>query len=392
MRTELGTTTPTPRPDTERPILFNSPEKVAAIRSRIEEGEQPWTRAFSDMKEDADRALNASPRSVVDDGPPAGTDNPHRYGTDAPYQRKDGVYSEDINRHDYEAALTMKDWIRDTAQAYRFTGEDRYAETAIDLLDVWFLDEDTRMYPSSVNYGPATEGLKGQNSVEHYIFVPAMVYGAALVYDHPYWQEIDGKGREGLRDWFTEFQRTLESGAHGGVESDEIHKWWVTTRLLVAAYLDDMAAFESACEDWRTRVIRDFDERGTFEKDRPRTRGLFYSLSAMNALTLGAEVARHYDVDLYSYTEEGMSLSVLQKSHRFHAEFLENPSEWPWKERNGLGRGEKRYGAVSYELCYSRWQREAYWEAIKAAGRPVYDRRVLGYVTLTHGDLFELDV
>jgi hypothetical protein len=138
-------------------------------------------------------------------------------------------------------------------------------------------------------------------------------------------------------------------------------------------------------------VLRDFAERGTFEKDRPRSRGLFYSLSAMNALTLGAEVAYHHGVDLYGYTMDGMSESMLKRSHQFHAKFLEDPSEWPWKERKGLSENEQMYGAVSYELCYARWQSDAYWDAIEATGRPIYDQRILGYATLTHGDLFEVD-
>ena len=388
--TETPTVTATPQADVDRPVLLNAPEKVAAIRAKVEAGEQPWKRAFDEMRADAAVALDASPRSVTDNGAPAGEDNPNKYGSDAPYQEKDGVYSEDINRADYQAGLDMKDWIRDAALAYRFTGEDRFARKAIDLLHVWFVDEETRMYPSVINYGPHTDGLKGQNSIEHYIIIPAMVYGAALVDDHPYWEEKSG-GSDPIRSWLSQFQKTLASGAHGGVESDEIHKWWVTTRLLVAGYLDDMRSFEQACQDWRTTVLQDFVERGTFENERPRTRGLFYSLSAMNALTIGAEIARHHDVDLYSFTKSGMQQSVIEKSHRYHAKFMLDPDEWPWKERKGLGDGERMYGTVSYELTYSRQQVDSYWEVIKSTGRPVYDRRILGYVTLTHGDLFELD-
>lgn len=389
--TDAETETETEPSSVDRPIVFNPPAKIETIRQKVDAGEQPWARAFEELLEDAGWALEASPRSVVDNGAPAGTDDAHKYGSDAPYQSKDGVYSDDVNRGDYQAALDMKDWIRDAALAYRLTREDEYARTAIDLLRAWFIDSETRMHPSVVNYGPHSEGLKGQNSIEHYIFVPAMVYGAALVADHPYWEAGSGPGESGVTEWLEEFQETLEDDANGGVESDEISKWWVTTRLIVAAYLEDDDAFERACDDWRTRVLQDFTEQGTFEKDRPRSRGLFYSLSAMNALTLGAEVAGHHGVDLYGYTKDGMSESVLQRSHQFHAEFLEDPSEWPWEERNGLDDNERMYGTVSYELCYSRWQTDAYWDAIEATGRPVYDWRVLGYTTLTHGDLFELE-
>lgn len=389
-RTETTTGSPTPAPDVERPVVFNDPAKIRVLREKVSAGEQPWARAYESTIRDADRALNASPRSVVDNGAPAGVDDAHKYGTDAPYQEKDGVFSDNIDRGDYQAALDMKDWIRDAALGYLFTGEDRYARKAIDLLHTWFVDPETRMYPSTINYGPATEGLKGQNSIEHYIFLPAMLYGAALLDDHPYWEETDGDGSAAVREWVESARDTLESGAHGGTEGDEISKWWIATRILVAAYLDDVEGMRRAAEDWRTTALQDFDRRGTFELERSRSRGLYYSLSAMNALTVGAEIARHYGIDLYGHTLDGMSTPVLQKCHQFHAKYLADPSEWPWEERGGLDDGETAYGAVSYELCYSRWQREGYLNAIEAAGRPVHDRRILGYVTLTHGNLHEL--
>ena len=390
-----ATETATESPDLrDRPVIFISPAEVRAARAKVEAGKEPWKTSYEKLMDDADSALDATPKSVVDNGAPVKTDDAHKYGSDAPYQGKDGVYSDDINRHDYLIALDMKDWIRDTAQAYAFSREDKYAEKAIDLLHHWFLKEDTRMYPSVINYGPHTEDLKGQNSIEHYIFLPAMFYGAALVSGHPYWEEKEGASEEALLGWVRTFQKSLETGPHGGTTGDEIYKWWTTTRAITAALLGDEEGLQAAFDEWRSTALKDYNERGTFEAERVRTRGLFYSLSAENALTLGAEVARHHGVDLYQYVgdKEGPDKSVLRRAYDFHAEYIIDPSEWPWKERKGLERSEREYGLVGYELAYSYWQDDQYLEAIQKFGRPIHDWRVLGWVTLTHGNRFALDV
>jgi hypothetical protein len=388
---EPPTSTPTPTPPDERPVVFLSPDEVAAIRKKLAGRAQPWYDAYRKLIADADAAVRASPKSVVDNGSPAGVDNPRKYGSDAPYQSKDGVFSDDIDRRDYFASLDMKDWIRDPALAYAFTGEDRYARAAIDNLHHWFLDERTGVYPSANNYGPDTEGLKSQNSIEYYIFIPAMVHGAALVSGHPYWTEKPN-GEPALRNWMTTFQESLNYGSRGGLTGDEIYKWWVTTRAAVAAYLGDESGLEAAFRDWRTTALTDYEDRGTFAYARQRTRGLFYSLSALNALTLCADIARHHGVDLYSYTRDGDSTPVLQQAHQYHAPILLDPSRWQWQELDGLSASEREYGLVSYELAYSQRRDDQFLSAIQTSGRPIYDQRILGWVTLTHGNAFALDL
>lgn len=379
-------------PRRERPVVFVSPAEVQAIRAKVDAEEEPWRTSFAQLVDDADSALDADPKSVTDNGAPANVDDPRKYGTDAPYQHKDGVFSDDINRHDYKIALAMKDWIRDTAEAYAFTRKDKYAKKSIDLIHHWFLDPETGMYPSNRNYGPHTEGLKSQNSIEFYIFIPAMIYGATLVSGHPYWKQ-KGQSEDALHTWMRKYQKSLEKGANGGPEGDEIYKWWTTTRALTAAYLGDQPALEDAFDTWRTTALKDFEaDRGTFRYSRHRTRGLYYSLSAMNALTMGAEIARHHGVDLYGYTLDGMSEPVLKKAHDYHVQYALDPTTWPWKELGGLDRDEREYGLVSYEMCYSRWQNPKYLKALKKLGRPIYDQRVTGWVTLTHGNRFDLNV
>lgn len=116
-----------------------------------------------------------------------------------------------------------------------------------------------------------------------------------------------------------------------------------------------------------------------------------YSLYGLEALTLTAEIARHYGVDLYGYAPDGAEESALQRAFAFRAQYVRNPDAWEW----GLGGGnfsaaEREEGASVSELAYSRWSTESYRRVVRSTGRPVYDRRILGRVTLTHAR-FELD-
>lgn len=387
----VGTpTAETPSPTPQAGVILVPDGNLRSLRRRVEGGEEPWHTAFQMLRSDADEALGATPRSVVDNGAPQGAGDPHKFGTDAPYQGEDGVFSDEVNRGDYFAALHMGEWIRNLAMAYGFTGEDRYAEKAVDLLHHWFVAPETRMHPSARNHGPHTKGFIGQNAIEHYITIPKMIYGANYVRDHPHWSTKPDDPRADMNRWVRQYLADSESGGHrGGPEGNGIYKWWLVNRAVAAAYLDDTAALTRCFDDWRTTAFRDFQPRGTFDFALARTRSLFYSLSALDALLLTAEVARHRGVDLYGHQVDGVNR--LMKALEYHDRFLQTPDEWQWEELGGLTEGEQEVGGVVYELAYSVYGDDRFERAIDAVGRPIYDQRLLGWSTLTHANLFELD-
>lgn len=369
---------------------FVDGDELAAIKAKVDAGEEPWASAYQELIADADAVVDAGLESVVDNGAPAGGDgDPHKYGTDAPYQGSDGVFSEDIDRQDYFKAIRVGDQLRNLGLAYALTGTDTYAETAVDIAYHWFVDPDTRMFPSAENYGPHTDGLLGQNSIEHYITIPKMLYGADIVRNHSHWStKPDGAVAE-LGNWVSTYLAETEAGGHrGGPEGNGIYKWWLVNRAAAAAFVGDQPALERVADDWRTTAFTDYESRGTFQYALWRTRSLYYSLSALNALTLTAEILRHQGIDLYGHTVDGVSR--LRTALDFHAAYLQDPSSWPWEELGGLSAAEQMYGAVSFELAYSQWQDGDYLDAVGAVDRPIYDQRILGWATLTHGNRFEL--
>jgi hypothetical protein len=377
--TPTGRPPETPSPPDEPVVyagLLDSAE-LDAIKSQLRFGRDPWMSGYVAQIRDAERALGATPLSVVDDGSPSGVGE-HRFATGA-------------DRTDYRAAIRMGTWIRDLALAYAFGDNDAYARKAIDLLVHWFLDPETRMYPSGQNFGAT------YFSIEVHITVPTMIYGASLVRSHPYWGEVDAEA-DGLREWIAAYLADLEGGRdadkYTGVIKNNIFAWWILARAVAAAYLDDRAALEAAFEDWRAGALDQVESNGLLEFERQREDGLEYSLYGLKALSLTAEVARHYDVDLYGYgRSDPEGPSALERVFSAYAEYVVSSDGWRWGlGEDGVTPAERMAGASTYELAHSTWPRSAFETAIESVGRPLYERRILGWVTLTHANRFALDL
>ncbi|WP_048078096.1 alginate lyase family protein, partial [Halorubrum sp. AJ67] len=337
---------------------------------------EPWRSAYDAQLRDAERALGATPSSVVDDGSPDGVDE-NRFATGE-------------ERPDYQAAIEMGTRVRDLGLAYAFTSEERFAREAIELLDHWFLDPDTRMYPSGRNFGET------YFSIELHITVPTLLYGAALVRDSPQWSTAEADRAE-LRTWVETYLADLEAGRgeqrYVGTVKNNIYAWWILARATAAAYLDDRDALSLAFGDWRERALDQLQPDGLLKHEIGRVDGLEYSVYGLKALTLTAEIARHYGVDLYGYRLPGDDESALCRAFEGHRPYVLDADEWEWGTgENGYTDADRTAAGSVYELAHSRWSRSEFRRVVESMGRPLYERRILGWTTLTHANRFELDL
>ncbi|SMO53810.1 alginate lyase family protein [Halorubrum cibi] len=355
---------------------FLDGEEVAAIRRQVAAENDPWSTGYSVQLRDAERAMRTTPVSVVDDGSPDGVDE-HRFAT-----------GED--RPDYHAAIDMGTWVRDLGIGYVFTGRERYARRAIELLDHWFLDPETRMYPSGRNFGET------YFSIELHITVPTLLYGAALVRRSYHWSTV-GADRGELRAWVRAYLADLEDGRgrqqYVGVVRNNIYAWWILARAAAAAYLGDRDALARAFDDWRENAFDQLESNGLLKHERQRVDGLHYSVYGLKSLALTAEIARHYGVDLYGYRLPGDDTSALLRAFEGLRPYILDPETWEWGtgEDGYTDEDEQAIGSV-YELAYSQWNRPEFRAVVESIGRPLYDRRILGWTTLTHANRFELDI
>ncbi|MFC7155313.1 alginate lyase family protein [Halomarina halobia] len=377
---QSSTTLPTGE---SRPALFVHLDELAAVKAQVDAGAEPWASAYAEFIADADESLEASPRSVTDN------DGSNTFASGDPGSGA---------RSDYTAAIEMGDRIRDLGLAYQLTGEDKYARQAVEFLDHWFLNPSTRMRPEK------TDGI------ELYITIPKMWYGAELVRDHPAWQRGDVGSQADLEAWTADFLATLPTGTPDWIQN--VFVWREVCHAAGAVYIGDTDARSAAFDRLRADAFSQLREDGLLQNEIERSEGLSYSMYALKAFVTAAELGRHNGDDLYGHEKYGGSAIKLMFDG--YVEYVLDPQTFDeqYGEARGFTAREREEGASAYELAYSYWQEDDYLDvitsrgseikneptyveqhqdAIDSKGRPVRDERLLGWTTLTHGNLFEVE-
>ncbi len=367
------------------PNMYLNQAEIDAINVKVKAGEEPWASAYSRVKSAADTAMQqVKLESVTYQGPVKSSR--HSYFTEPPYCGwseapfcRDGQISGNADRGDYEAAIRLGNVVRDLGLAYAFTGEAKYAEKVIDFIRTWSLDADTRMTP-----------VPG-NRIETYITFPGYFYGADLIWNYDGW---DPEEKTAFQAWVKRMGDYVFSNGEG---NNNFSNWRVVMLASAGALLDDDSYLARAQSEWIRLLPLQLNgagssKAGVLGQEAGRTRGLHYSMYALNAMIQGAEILRHRNVNLYDYKDaagRGLELAL-----DFITPYAIDPDLWGSDSRT---RGYEQITTITqkdsmalYELAYSHYQKDSYLDAINRWSRPMDDIRVMGITTLTHANRFDL--
>ena len=370
--TPVPSSTPTPVPTatpsgytSDHPGMYLNANEIDAIIKKVDSGQQPWKEAYDKfMNEDVPAALNTKIQSVTYGGkvPPSG--DIHDYFSETPYT-SDGVYNPYADKSDYYGAIAVGKAVRNLGLAYALTGENKYADKAVQLINAWSVNPETRMNPKFTDFN-------GQSYVEIPITLTGMFYGADLIWNYQGWNVAD---KNVFKSWVGDI--STSRGRSKESTPTNYENWKVLFVSSSAVITGDNNDMDWAFQYWKELVPIQMDEKGQMVNELRRTRSLFYSLFSINAMTQTAEIARHRGIDLYNYkTDDGRGLEL---AFDFHAPYLAGKENWPYQEiRPDL------LEYATFEFAYSFKQKPYYKDVIDKAGRPVYEKRIMGPVTLTH--------
>ncbi|MCF7561415.1 alginate lyase family protein [Sabulilitoribacter multivorans] len=330
-------------PNTTPPLLIGQGDQLLRVKAGLAVGNPNLVAALKEVVEYADTALEQAIVNVVDEGdlPPSG--NPHDYysyspywwpdteNPEGPYIWRDGEVNPDRITSDVSRMEAMVDRVTSLVPAWYFTGNKRYAESAVEQLRAWFLDPKTKMNPN-VQFGQKRRGhnYNSPSGVLEAWRMHWVIDCAILLESFPGWTEEDANA---LRSWFNQFATWMVESPEGIEESMQPNNhgsWYNAQLILYALYGKNFDLARKQLDDMPTRIFSQVFIDGRQPQELIRTRSLNYSIFNARALITVARLGRHLDYDLFAYRSlEGRCIALAVD---YMTPFILGEKEWPIKQ------------------------------------------------------------
>lgn len=151
-----------------------------------------------------------------------------------PYMMRDGISNPELNKFDRNKLSAMTSAIYRLSLAYYFSGNEKYAKKATELIHIWFLDKTTRMNPNLryAQHIPGDADGRCYGVIDAYSFVE-MLDGVQLLEKS---KSFTAKDSKQLKNWFSQFLKWLLTHPQAIEESNQKNNHAIAYDVQVAAY------------------------------------------------------------------------------------------------------------------------------------------------------------
>ncbi|HEX2932562.1 MAG TPA: alginate lyase family protein [Candidatus Binatia bacterium] len=350
---------------------------LATAKQRLQSGDNSLAAALNKLSRDADRALTVGNLSVTQKElqPPSGDKrdylsiapywwpNPNTT-TGLPYVRRDGQINPERDQvSDRRRLDNFVQAVKALGLAYFFTGNETYAEQAMQLLRAWFIDEKTRMNPH-LRYAQSIPGrnqIRGAGIIETHN-LPELLDAAALLKHSPSWAQSDQRP---LTNWFNAYLNWLLESSEGNSEAaaENNHGTWYDVQ--VASYARfagrDHLAKKTLSEFSAKRIAKQIASDGRQPRELTRAQTWHYSLFNLEALFDAASIGEKVGIDLWNF--ETPDKRGIRRALDWLTPFATGKAKWPYKDISGfqpeklaplLRRAAMRYRDPGYEEALNK--------------------------------------
>ena len=278
-----------------------------------------------------------------------------------PYINRDGVSNPELERLDRPKLSTMASGVTTLSLAWYFSGDEKYARKAVEMLRTWFIDKDTRMNPH-LEYAqivPGQNGGKGRcyGLIDSYSFVE-MLDAVQLLEGS---RAFKKKDRKALKAWFGRFLDWMLTSEQGQEESRQANNHAIAYDVQVMAYAKYVGNTE-VLEDFllrfpERRIKTHIRDDGSQPHELGRTLAFGYSEYNLSHIIDVFQIARGVGMEL-----DGLPL--VEKAADYLARYLgRGVEEWPYQQISGWEEKQQELCKDLYRLYLLDPQRKDYLQA-----------------------------
>lgn len=294
-------------------------ELLANKKNAYNMGNAQVVKQVKSVIKNADEFLSSKPESVMDKAQTPVSKSKHDYMSMGPYWwpdpnkpdglpyiRKDGERNPTIkNITDHQFLDNLENRCQFLSLAYYFTGDEKYASKAQELLSVWFLNASTKMNPN-LNFAQAIPGInngRGIGIIESRSLANLADWINLL--DNSKSFQISDKDK--IKEWYKEYLQWMLTSENGIDEQQALNNHGTHYDVQIAAFAlftGDLKLASKTLTEAKKRISVQIDLEGKQPLELERTNAYSYSTMNLDGWFNLALLGDKVGINLWDYTDD----------------------------------------------------------------------------------------
>lgn len=329
-------------------LLLLDKENLDQIKTKIDRQDPFVMPAYQTLISKAEKALSMGRLSVVDKSLTPPSQDKHDYMSlgpyfwpnpktkdGYPYIRRDGkVNPNALIDSDSPRLVRLANALETLALAYYYTNNTKYAQRAVEMIQIWFINDTTKMNPH-LKYAQGIPGTVPGRALgildgRHFVRILDSI---TLIENS---NLLSSKDLEVIKQWVKDYQNWLLNGEYAYDESHRPNNHGTFYDYQVvgyALYLEQpKKAKELLTNAQYIRLGSHIGSKGQNFHELERTRPLHYSLFDLEAMIGLALYSDHYDdVNFWTFT---INQTSLKKAIDYVIKYKNNRDMWLVENEN----------------------------------------------------------
>jgi len=221
-----------------------------------------------------------------------------------PWIYKDGEYNgQALKKTDHSNYYSTMEAIRDLSLTYKLTDDIKFAKKAISLIEMWFINNQTKMNPH-LNYAQGIPGVSMgyASGIIDSRAILWIINSIPILEKSVYWTDVNNNK---FKEWCSDFLDWLLESKFGIKESKSKNNHGTFYDLQVATFATFVENYDLAKNTLENvkekRIEIQIRPDGSMPEELKRTRAFMYSTFNLSAYFHSAILAEQYDLDLWNY-------------------------------------------------------------------------------------------